>query len=205
MKSQTTASTTADEKRRLIYDRAARLFHRNGFATTSMSDVAQSLGLTKAGLYHYIDSKEDLLFGIINYGLDLLEEEVVRPVAAIRDPAEKLRTLIRKHIQLLLQNRSREITVILHENRTLSGRLSSHVNARKKQYIGLIQEILIQLRHDHPESAIDPRVGTFALLGMLNWLYQWYRPGGSISREQLADQFTALFLNGFLCRPNRPE
>lgn len=198
MPSKAALALIADARHRVIYDTAAKLFHSKGYAKTSMSDVARALGLTKAGLYHYIKSKEVLLFGTINYGMDLLEEQVVRPVSAIREPAEKLRTLLRGHIDLILQSRFREITVILHENRTLRGSLRAHVDARKKQYIHLIREILTALRRAHPGAGIDPRLGTFAILGMVNWLYQWYRPGGAISQELLAEQFTELFLNGFL-------
>ena len=187
----------SDARLREIYDTAAKLFHSQGYARTSMSDVARALHLTKAGLYHYIESKEQLLFGVINYGLDLLEEQVVRSVMAMREPADRLRCLIRGHIQLILQSRFREITVILHENRTLKGALRAQVDARKKRYILLLEEILTDLRRRRPHAGVSPHVGAFALLGMINWIYQWYRPSGAVSQEELAEEFTRLFLNGY--------
>jgi TetR/AcrR family transcriptional regulator, cholesterol catabolism regulator len=192
------AASTSDERLREIYDTAAKLFHTQGYAKTSMSDVARALNLTKAGLYHHIRSKELLLYGVINYGLDLLEEQVVEAMHPLREPAVRLRCLIRAHIQLILQSRFREITVILHENRTLKGTMRAQVDARKKRYIQLLEDLLEELRRQRPEAGVSPRVGAFALLGMINWLYQWYRPTGAIPQDELADQFTRLFLNGYL-------
>jgi hypothetical protein len=106
--------------------------------------------------------------------------------------------LLRGHIQLMLQERYREITVILHENRTLRGKYRAYVDARKKRYIHLIRQILTELVQKYPGRTIDPRIGTFAVLGMVNWLYQWYRSDGPIPQDQLAEQFTSLFLHGFL-------
>jgi TetR/AcrR family transcriptional regulator, cholesterol catabolism regulator len=184
-------------KRPEIFHVAARLFHEKGYAQTSMSDVANALGLTKAGLYHHILSKEHLLLGILNYGLDLLEKEVVVPLEEISDPEEKLRQLIRKHIQLILQKRFHEITVILHENRTLQGKPLAQINQRKKKYIHFLEGILTEIRKKDSHGDIQPKLGAFALLGMINWLYQWYDPLGPVSPDILAEQYTELFLRGF--------
>src|SRR5512138_3682488 len=69
---------------------AAQIFHDRGFDGTSMSDLARALGMTKAGLYHYFDGKEALLFEIVTFGLDRVRDEVVLPAKAIRDPGERL-------------------------------------------------------------------------------------------------------------------
>ncbi len=186
-----------DSRRPEIFHVAARLFHEKGFAQTSMSDISAALGLTKAGLYHHILSKEQLLLAIFNYGLDLLEREVVQPVAEISDPEEKLRRLIQKHIQLILQKRFHEITVILHENRTLHGKSLDQINQRKKKYIRFLENILADIARKNPRGKIQPKLGAFALLGMINWLYQWYNPRGPVSQDELTEQFTELFLRGY--------
>jgi len=187
-----------EPRRPEVFHVAARLFHQKGYAQTSMNDVAQALGLTKAGLYHYIESKDQLLLGILNYGLDLLEVEVIVPLAEIRNPEEKLRQLVKSHIRLILQKRFHEITVILHENRTLHGKSLMEVNLRKKKYIHFLEEILTDIRKNNPGGTIQPKMGTFALLGMINWLYQWYDTKGAVSQEVLSEQYTELFLGGYL-------
>lgn len=194
----TIENSPAEERWSHILHTAARLFHEQGYAQTSMSDVADSLGLTKAGLYHHIESKEQLLFEILSYGLDLLEKEVIRPIAELQNPEERLRQLIRRHIYLLLQQRCREITVILHENRTLSGKWLTEINRRKKDYIHLVESILTAVQKDRSVHHVRPKLASFALLGMINWTYQWYDVKGPVSQEELIDQFTDLFLKGFL-------
>src|SRR5437762_9538872 len=86
------------QRRRIeICRTAAQIFRQRGFDATSVSDIAQALGLTKAGLYHYFESKEALLFEIMTFGLDRVRDEVIEPVRAIRDPEERLRQLIVRH------------------------------------------------------------------------------------------------------------
>src|SRR5437867_5864103 len=76
---------------------AAQIFRDRGFDATSVSDLARALGLTKAGLYHYFESKEALLFEIMTFGLDRVRDEVIVPVRAIADPERRLRELITRH------------------------------------------------------------------------------------------------------------
>ena len=81
-----------------IYEAAARVFCEHGFGQSSMSDVAAAMDMTKAGIYHHIASKDELLFGIMSYGMDLFEERVLDRVEKIRDPLERLRATIRAHV-----------------------------------------------------------------------------------------------------------
>src|SRR5580765_6337809 len=80
--------------RNRVFEVAAEVFHRKGYDSTSMSDVATAAGLTKAGLYHHVSSKESLLFTVLDSGLDLTESYVVKPLDAIADPLERLKTMI---------------------------------------------------------------------------------------------------------------
>ena len=73
-----------------IYTKAAEIFHEQGFDATSMSIIAAAVDLTKAGLYYYIESKEDLLFAIMNYAMERLETEVIEPSRQVADPSERL-------------------------------------------------------------------------------------------------------------------
>lgn len=161
-----------------------------------MSDIAKAARLTKAGLYHHIASKERLLFTILDYGMDLTDEFVVRPVLAQHDPITRLKQMIERHLRLILEERNHEVTVILHEDKSLKGALRQKIDERKRGYIhfveGLVRDVL---KKNHRED-IDPLLGAFALLGMINWCYQWYRRGGRISIPQLAAGMTKIFLNG---------
>src|SRR5437667_10010682 len=83
-----------------IYQKAAQLIHEKGYDATSMNDIARAVDLTKAGLYYYIRGKQELLFKIMNFGMDRLEEEVIRPASAAADPEERLRNVHARHVRL---------------------------------------------------------------------------------------------------------
>src|SRR5881409_272823 len=89
--------------RNRVFEVAAEVFHRKGYDNTSMSDVATAAGLTKAGLYHHVSSKESLLYTVLDYGLDLTEAYVIKPLEDISDPLERLKTMIDLHLRLVLE------------------------------------------------------------------------------------------------------
>src|SRR2546426_11734390 len=88
-----------------VFEVAAEVFHRKGYDNTSMSDVASAAGLTKAGLYHHVSSKESLLYTVLDSGLDLTESYVMKPLEAIADPLERLKTMIELHLHVVLEAR----------------------------------------------------------------------------------------------------
>jgi len=183
-----------------IYETAARIFCEKGFDKASMGDISSAMGLTKAGIYHHITSKDDLLFGIMSYGMDLFETKVLRRVEGIKDPLERLRATLRGHVLLVTRDRPKEVTVILHESNALTGRSREKINRRKRRYVRFLQKTFRELGRKGLARRIDPEIAAFAMLGMINWIYQWHRPGGRLSDEKLADVLTDLLLNGVLER-----
>ena len=201
-----------DPKQRLreICRVAARVFYEKGYDGASMQDIAEAVKLTKAGLYHHVGSKDRLLFEIMNYGMDILDETVLEKVKSIEDPKEKLRQTIIGHIDLVVRARDLEITVILHENRSLKGALRKKINARKKAYIHFLEDLIAQVQDQSGhQRLIAPALAAFNLLGIINWLYQWYHPDGPITQEELTDGCVEFFFRGLLGggppSPARPE
>jgi AcrR family transcriptional regulator len=192
------ATTERKQKLREICRIAARVFYEKGYDGASMQDIAHAVGLTKAGLYHHVGSKDRLLFEIMNYGMDILDETVLQKVKAIADPREKLRQTIIGHIDLIVRARDQEITVILHENRSLKGALRKKINARKRQYIDSLEDLIRQVQQQSGKPASSPRVAAFALLGMVNWLYQWFDPEGPIKQDELARSYVDFLFRGLL-------
>ena len=188
-----------------ILETAARIFCEKGFDKASMDDVADAVGLTKAGLYHHIGSKEELLFEIMSYGMGLFEQNVLNRVMAISDPLERLKATLRGHVLLVTRDRPKEVTVILHESNALRGRYRDKINARKKRYITLVEKTIRELVKSGAARRVDPSATAFAMLGMINWIYQWYRPGGRLDENALADALSDVFLGGILARPAEPH
>ena len=181
-----------------VFEVAAEVFHRKGYDNTSMSDVANAAGLTKAGLYHHVSSKESLLFTVLDSGLDLTESYVMKPLNEITDPLERLKAMIDRHLRLVLEERNLEVTGLLHECRTLSTSDRTRINRRKKEYVRMTTKLVADLVKELHVKDVDPKLAAFALLGMLNWTYQWYKPSGSNSREDIVETFQHIFLQGIL-------
>ncbi|MGC1451484.1 MAG: TetR/AcrR family transcriptional regulator [Candidatus Sulfotelmatobacter sp.] len=204
------ARETLVDSRQEILRTAARLFQQRGYDATSMNDVAAALKLSKGGLYHHFQSKDEILFEIMDHAMELTQERVIAPVRAITDPVERLRALIRLHLEVVLSPRDREITVMLHENHPLPPALRKRINARKKEYIHFVESLVADVQREaqkealknvqraRPGGAVSPRAAAFALLGMINWIYQWYKPEGELQANSLIPQFTELVFGGIL-------
>jgi AcrR family transcriptional regulator len=186
------------QARNRVFEAAVEVFHRKGYDNTSMSDIATAAGLTKAGLYHHVSSKESLLYTVLDSGLDLTETYVMQPLSAIADPLDRLKTMIDLHLRLVLEERNLEVTGLLHECKTLSIAARTRVNRRKKEYVRMATKLIGDVVHEYGIKEVNPKLAAFALLGMLNWTYQWYRASGSNSREEIVKQFQQIFLQGIL-------
>jgi len=188
---------TVLESRYEMLRAAARLFHQRGYDATPMNDVAAALKLSKGGLYHHFQSKDEILFDLMIHALEMTQEKVVDPVRGIADPEQRLRVLIRLHVDLVMSGRDREITVLLHENHPLPPSLRKQINVRKKQYIHFVETLVAEVQQARRTTrAVSARAATFALLGMINWIYQWYKPEGALNAEQIAQQYTEIFFRG---------
>jgi AcrR family transcriptional regulator len=191
-----TRETTIDSRQEILRT-AARLFQQQGYDATSMNDVAAALKLSKGGLYHHFQSKDEILFDLMDHALDITQERVINPVRDIADPEERLCRLIRLHIDVVLSVRDREITVMLHENHPLPPSLRRRINARKKDYVHFVENLIAEVqRARQSKGTVSSRAAAFALLGMINWIYQWYRPEGTLQQEDLVRQYTEIFFQG---------
>jgi AcrR family transcriptional regulator len=187
------------DSRQEILRTAARLFQQRGYDATSMNDVAASLKLSKGGLYHHFQSKDEILFEIMNHAMDITEERVLGPVRGIAKAEDRLRALIRLHIEVVLSPRDREITVMLHENHPLPPALRRRINGRKKEYIHFLENLIAEIQGSRRAAPrVSPRAAAFALLGMINWIYQWYKPEGELQVQNIVPQFTDLLFGGLL-------
>jgi AcrR family transcriptional regulator len=180
-----------------IYRKAAEIFHAKGYDATSMDDLARALEATKAGLYYYIESKEDLLFGIMDWAMDLLDQEVIAPARAEADPEHRLRLIIRHHGRELL-GRGRAISLLTDEVDALTPKHRRHIQRRQRTYFDLVRDTLDRLKAAGRLRDVDTTVATFSMFGMLMWLPRWYEQKGRLSSEQILDTLTELALDGLL-------
>lgn len=186
---------TYDEKLELILRTAAAIFADKGYHQASIRDISKETGISLSGLYYYFESKEELLYLIQSHCFETVLGEAERLLANVSDPARRLRIFVENHLRYFVAN-MKEMKVLSHEADSLTGDYRRRVNELKKRYTGICADILAQLRPK--ESGIDERVATFALFGMMNWIYNWYRPERDVPVEVLAAEMTELFLRGYL-------
>ncbi len=185
-----------------VYRTAAQIILRKGYDATSINDIANALGMTKAGLYHYINGKKELLFDIMNFGLDELDEEVVTPARSIADTSARLRFVIASHAQLVTRGQG-AITILVDEITALTPAQNRMITRRKREYFNRLRNILNELKAEGKLHDVDTTTATFCLLGMISWLSRWFRQDGALSDEQVAEQIVKIALNGLLRTESR--
>ncbi len=187
-----------DQKLEFILRTAARIFAEKSYHSTSMRDISRATEVSLAGLYHYCKSKEELLFLIQDNCFGRVLERLEERLAEVTDPAQKLRIFIDNHLAFFAANMA-EMKVLSHEAESLAGDLHQHVSGKKQRYTRLAREILEELQSTQLQSErVDLTAATYALFGMMNWIYNWYDPQGKLSVQELTQNLFRLYLLGFL-------
>jgi len=186
-----------DQKLEFILRTAARIFAEKSYHSTSMRDISRATNVSLAGLYHYCKSKEELLFLIQDNCFGRVLERLEQRLLEVEDPSAKLAIFIENHLSFFAANMS-EMKVLSHEAESLRGDLYAHVSTRKDKYTKLARQILQEVQDStKSKQPVDLTVATYALFGMMNWIYNWYDPQGQLNVNDLAQHVTRLFLGGF--------
>jgi AcrR family transcriptional regulator len=190
------------ERSEEVYAAALRLFTEKGYHATSMQDIAAAVGLYKGSLYHYIGSKEDLLVQVFERAMGSLLAEVERIVgdSSLR-PQDQLRLVVQAHVCAVAENLD-ALTVYLHEFRALTGGAFDEVRMQRERYRELVSTIVARGVALGDFVAPDVGIATLGVLGMCNWLAQWYRPGGRLPASEIGAFFADLVLNGLTSSPS---
>jgi TetR/AcrR family transcriptional regulator, cholesterol catabolism regulator len=185
-----------------IYRAAARIICEKGYDATSMNDIADAVGITKSGLYHHVSGKRNLLFNIMNFGLDSLDEQVITPARSIVDPERRLKTIIINHVHLITSRSTPQgnnpVSIVIDEVAGLTPAQRRKTDQRKRAYFDLIKQTLKQLETEGKLRDIDLDAASFSLLGMILWVARWYNPDGRLTPEQVSEEVTNIALGGLL-------
>ena len=180
---------------------AAQIFREKGFHATSMQDIADSVQLQKASLYHHINSKQEILLEVLDRALDVLIEDI-EPIAESDMPSvEKLKLAMARYIERVTSSADLA-AVLLLEHRSLEPQLRARHIARRDRFEELWRGIVREGVERGEFRPMDLSIVTFALLGVQNWLITWYRDGGRMSGLELANQFADIFLHGLSMNSN---
>ncbi len=189
-----------DSRLESILDSVEALFARDGYHATSMRDIADASGLSVAGIYYYIPSKQIALAMVCERIFDRLDAGVPTPDSAAT-PIELLQRFVRSHLRYVLANDS-AYRVLLHDMELLEGAASERVRLRKRNYFRSLAHMIARI---DPAARFTARLAAGALFGMLNWAPTWYRAEIDGNCDQATDALTSLFLGGLLASGNVAE
>ena len=187
-----------------VYAAALRLFREKGYHATSMQDIAAAVGLYKGSLYHYIGGKQDLLVQVFDRAMGELiaDVEAIAADTSLR-PSAQVRLVVAAHVSAVATNLD-ALTVYLHERRALAGEALANVQAQSERYARLVSEIVGRGVTLGEFETADVGIATLGLLGMCNWLCQWYHPGGRLGPAEIAGHFADLVLDGLTSSSRAP-
>ncbi len=189
---------TYDERLNQILVAATRTIARLGYGKASMREVAKASGVSLAGLYHYFDSKEKILFLIQFRAFGSLLNNLREKLLGIDDPQLQLRAMIRAHLTYFAANMD-ALIVCSHELDSLTGSAYSETRQLRHGYYEITRSIIDRLLDEqHKKGHLDIHVATMALFGTLNWLYRWYDPQRGPAVTTVANQITDQFLHGLI-------
>jgi AcrR family transcriptional regulator len=182
-----------------ILEASAQIFSQKGFHGTSMQDIAEAVNLQKASLYYHVSSKQEILFELLNQALDLLIERISSVLDPSDSPDIRLRKAMSTYLKTLTEYQDLA-SVLLLEHRSLVPELSQHHIPRRDRFESLWRDLILEGQQAGVFSCSHPSLTARALLGVMNWTITWYREGGPLSAEEIAGQFTDLFLFGLIRR-----
>ena len=183
-------------RRQEVMDVAARIFNDKGYEATSIQEIAEEVGILKGSLYYYIDTKEDLLFGVIQEAYDaalgVIEELDERDGSAL----EMIEALVRRHAEVFAATRLQS-SVFFREFRALSEERQKTIREAADVYNRFV---VAQIRRGQRSGEIKPeinaRLAAIGIIGMMNSMAFWYRPDGAATAAQIGKEFSQLVIGG---------
>ena len=179
-----------------ILEAATRLFGSQGYAGTTMRDIAKDVGVLPGSLYSHIDGKESLLFAIVEDGIDRFLSLGTKADSATESPTERLHRLITDHVGVIGADPDRTL-VVFHQWRYLTGQRLEIAIEKRRRYEQLITEVVeAGFASGDFDRALNTKVTVKSLLGSLNWTAEWYRPDGPETAEQIGEHLAESIMYG---------
>ncbi len=185
------------DKREDIYNKALELFIAQGYDATPLSQIASDLGLTKAAIYYYFNSKEELLFYIHDRNMKRDLIPIIEGAEKIKDPEERISYLVNNYIEKSMV-RDASARVLIHEVGKLSKSHQKTIIKYWKQMFQIIRNSISELEQAGKTRKINKTFATFALIGMCSWTFYWFDHDRKDSAKELSETYKNIFLNGII-------
>ena len=192
-----TRSENYGDIQKSILTKAAALYSADGYMRSSIADLAEASGLSRGALYHYFDSKETILFAILDAHLRHMIASIEAAIAAAPpDPSEQFRSVVTAIVEVNAASPN-EQRVLLNDLSFLGTNEQHNLNALGRRIVEIMADLLDRLDANKRINARTKKVYTMMLFGMINYTYTWYDPSGPVDPAEFADLTIELFLDGF--------
>ncbi len=188
-------SSAADEKRRELARRAAELFDSEGYHKTTVADIGEAIGLSKASVYHYFSTKDEILYWVHE---DFVGKLIARHEARLSTPmsaSQSLLEVIGDMLEVVESSRS-QVRVFFEHYRELTPEQQAPIRAKRIRYATYVEGLIARGIESGEIRDVDPKLAALALFGMCNWTYQWFREDGPKRSREIAYFFWDVFLRG---------
>jgi AcrR family transcriptional regulator len=182
-----------------ILEAAAQIFSQKGYHGASMQDIALAVNLQKASLYHHVSSKQEILFDLLNRGLDILINRVEDAIDVPGPPDVQLRKATLAYLCTLTEHQDLA-SVLLLEYRSLEPDYHDRHIPKRDKFEQIWRDLIQEGVDAGCFNCAHPSLSARALLGVLNWTVTWFRVDGPMSAEDIANQVSDLFLMGLATR-----
>ena len=187
-------ASTYDDQRERILQQAAELFARQGYSGTSMNEVAQACGVSKAAPYHYARDKSELLMLIALEHVGRLEQLSSQILTEDAPAQDRLRNLILRFVAEYAGARH-EHRVLTEDVKFLAPQEQQRVVEAQRRVVDAFASVVRELRPELADAGLHKAL-TMLLFGMINWMFTWLRPSGAITHEQMGPMVCDLFFGG---------
>jgi AcrR family transcriptional regulator len=181
-------------------DAAAEIFATKGVRASNLEELAAEFGVTKPALYYYLRSKRQLLWMIFEHILEIYSEQATAIVAEPTDVREKFRNLIVAHASAVIQHRA-YTTIFFREQAQLSPHERRQLRAQIREYEQVFERLYEEGVRSDIFRNLDVHAVVGGILGMCNWLYQWYDPRGHVKPQEITRLYADMLERGYLLHP----
>ena len=190
-----TQAADYDERKEAIVEAAAALYARRGFNGASVADLAEKCRTSKSLIYHYYQSKEDILFEVMISHVRALDEAARKAIAGEGAAALKLRRLAHAFMALYVGAADRH-KVLLNELDNLDDKRRAEIVKTQRGLIEIVQRLLGEIEPKLKKRAGESYAAAMLFFGMINWTHTWFDPRGPVSADAIADMAVDVTLDG---------
>jgi AcrR family transcriptional regulator len=196
MKKTVASSDKVQKKIKKICKAAARVFYKIGYLEANLDDIAAAVKMSKGGIYHYFDSKDEILFCVLDQYMDLVLENLGSQLESLPAGEPKIEFIIKRHLELYASHKE-ESKTLLHDSNCLSAKYQQRIALKEREYLKYVVDAISECNWGNKALKREEVTAlAFLLFGMCNWCYNWYDPKGPIDVNTLSRMILTVFMKG---------